>query len=528
MRKIVLILFVIPIMAFSQNIAKVNTTIDEAKVFLNGAQITRIGNLTLSKGDNKIVLTNLPNDLDPKTVTVKGQGDFIIQTVNTSINYLSNYENDPKYQVLKDSLKLLQNKLDQNNAYLLVYADEEAMIKANKAIGGTQNGTVVAELIKAADFFHNRLLEIKTKSLELAYQNRDLQLIINKIQNQLSEYENIAKRPVGEISINIYADKATTGKLNVTYFTNYASWIPSYDIRFTDLNKPITLLLKGQINQTTGENWQNTKIILSSSNPTISQQKPQLYPWYLSVYTPRSYAERGGKLQTAAEVMLMKDEELKEYSKSPAPTMMAMSSETPISMEYTLEARIDVPSSQEKLVNIQSYEMPAKYLYYTAPKVDPDAFLIANIYDWGKNYFLNGEANIYYENSFIGTTNISSYQVEDTMQISLGRDKSVIVNRDVIKDSTSKQIIGSKVKYNRAFEITVRNNKKSPIEIIIEDQLPISQQKEIEVTDITVGNGKIDPDTKIVTWRYTMQPNATIKTTIKFVVKSPKELNLAL
>lgn len=527
MRKIVLILFVIPIMAFSQNITKINTTIDEAKVFLNGAQITRIGNLTLSKGDNKIMLTNLPNDLDPKTVTVKGQGDFIIQTVNTSINYLSNYENDPKYQVFKDSLKLLQNKVDQNNAYLQVYADEEAMIKANKTIGGTQNGTNIAELIKAADFFHNRLLEIKTKSLELSYQNRDLQLIINKIQNQLSEYENIAKRPVGEISINIYADKATTGKLNVTYFTNYASWIPSYDIRFTDLNKPITLLLKGEITQLSGENWQNTKIILSSSNPTISQQKPQLYPWYLRFYTPRNYLERGNKLQTT-EVLLVSDEDKGGYSKSPAPTMMATSSETPISMEYTLEARIDVSTNQEKLVNIQSYEMPAKYLYYTAPKVDPDAFLIANIYDWGKNYFLNGEANIYFENSFVGTTNISSYQVEDTMQISLGRDKSVIVNRDVIKDSTSKQIIGSKVKYNRAFEITVRNNKKYPIEIIIEDQLPISQQKEIEVTDIEVGNGKIDPDTKIVTWRYTIQPNATVKTMIKYVVKSPKELNLAL
>lgn len=528
MRKIVLILFVIPIMAFSQNITKINTTIDEAKVFLNGAQITRIGNLTLSKGDNKIMITNLPDDLDPKTVTVKGQGDFIIQTVNTSINYLSNYENDPKYQVLKDSLKLLKNKLDQNNAYLQVYADEEAMIKANKTIGGTQNGTNVTELIKAADFFHNRLLEIKTKSLELSYQNRDLQLIINKIQNQLSEYENITKRPVGEISINIYADKATTGKINVTYFTNYALWVPSYDLRFTDLNKPITLQLKGQINQTTGENWQNAKIILSSSNPTISQQKPQLYPWYLSVYTPKRMGNadiRGQKAE--GSVVYVEGVRVLEKS-SPAPTMMATSYETPVSMEYTLEARIDVPSNQEKLVNIQSYEMPAKYLYYTAPKVDPDAFLIANIYDWGKNYFLDGIANIYFENSFIGTTNISSYQVEDTMQVSLGRDKSVIVNRNVIKDSTAKQVIGSKVKYNRAFEITVRNNKKSPIEIIIEDQLPISQQKEIEVTDIAVGNGKIDPDTKIVTWRYAIQPNATVKTTIKFVVKSPKELNLAL
>ena len=528
MKKIIFILLAFPLVLFSQNIAKVNTTIDEAKVFLNGSQITRIGNITLSKGDNKIIITNLPDDLNAKTVIVKGQGDFVIQTVNTSINYLSNYENDPKYQILKDSLKLLQNKVDQNNSYIQVYADEEAMIKSNKTIGGTQNGTNVDELIKAADFFHNRLLEIKTKSLELSYQNRDLQQIIYKIQNQIAAYENISRRPIGEISINIYADKATTGKLSVTYFTNYASWIPSYDLRFTDLNKPITLQLKGQINQTTGENWQNAKIILSSSNPTISQQKPQLYPWYLSIYSPRKYAEKEFSGQKVEYLMVVEDIKDKTYTKSPATTMMATSSETPVSMEYTLEARIDVPTNQEKLVNIQSYEMPAKYLYYTAPKVDPDAFLIANIYDWGKNYFLDGKANIYYENSFIGTTNISSYQVADTMQVSLGRDKSVIVNRNVIKDSTAKQVIGSKVKYNRAFEITVRNNKKYPIEIIIEDQLPISQQKEIEVTDIEVGNGKIDPDTKIVTWRYTMQPSATIKTTIKFVVKSPKELNLAL
>ncbi len=528
MKKIIFILLVFPLVLFGQNISKVNTTIDEVKVFLNGAQISRIGNINLLKGDNKIIISNLPNDLDPKTVIVKGQGDFIIQTVNTSINYLSDYENDPKYKVLKDSLKLLQNKVDLNNSYLQVYADEEAMIKANKTIGGTQNGTNVAELVKAADFFHNRLLEIKTRTIELSNQNRDLQLVINKIQNQIASYEAIARRPIGEISINIYADKATTGKLNVTYFTNYASWIPSYDLRFTDLNKPITLQFKGQINQTTGENWQNAKIILSSSNPTISQQKPQLYPWYLSVYTPKRMGNadiRGQKAEGSGVYV----EGVRVLDKSsPAPTMMATSYETPVSMEYTLEARIDVPSNQEKLVNIQSYEMPAKYLYYTAPKVDPDAFLIANIYDWGKNYFLDGIANIYYENSFIGTTNISSYQVEDTMQVSLGRDKSVIVNRNVIKDSTAKQVIGSKVKYNRAFEITVRNNKKYPIEIIIEDQLPISQQKEIEVSDIAVGNGKIDPDTKIVTWRYTIQPSATIKTTIKFVVKSPKELNLAL
>jgi len=527
MKKFDFIFILLPFTLFAQNITKVNSNINEIKIFLNGAQITRISDINLQKGDNKILISNLPDDLDPKTVDVKGQGDFIIQTVNVSINYLSDYAKDPTYKILKDSLELLQQKLDKNNTILQVYIEEEAMIKANKTIGGTQNGTNVNELIKASEFFRSRLLDIKTRSLAIQRDNKELLEAINKLQNQIASYEKIAKRPVGEILLNLYADKATNGRLEVSYFTNYANWRPSYDLRFVDLNNPISLFLKGEIIQTTGENWENVKLILSTSNPTISQQKPKLYPWYLSVYMPKATSDIEIRGQRENIAVAYAEEEIKTYNK-PAPVMMAIGYETPISMEYTLEAKIDVPSNQEKIVNIQSYDLPAKYLYYTAPKIDPDAFLIANIYDWDKYYFLDGIANIYCENSFVGTTKISSYQIEDTMQVSLGRDKNVIVTRNSIKDSTAKQLIGSKVKYIRAYEIVVRNNKKLPIEIIIEDQLPISQQKEIEVTEIEVGNGKIDPDTKIVTWRYDILPNQTVKTKLKFVVKSPKELNLAL
>ena len=161
--------------------------------------------------------------------------------------------------------------------------------------------------------------------------------------------------------------------MEVSYFTNYANWRPSYDLRFVDLNNPISLFLKGEIIQTTGENWENVKLILSTSNPTISQQKPKLYPWYLSVYMPKATSDIEIRGQRENIAVAYAEEEIKTYNK-PAPVMMAIGYETPISMEYTLEAKIDVPSNQEKIVNIQSYDLPAKYLYYTAPKIDPDAF----------------------------------------------------------------------------------------------------------------------------------------------------------
>ena len=103
MKKFVFIFILLPFTLFAQNITKVNSNINEIKIFLNGAQITRISDINLQKGDNKILISNLPDDLDPKTVNVKGQGDFIIQTVNVSINYLSDYAKDPTYKILKDS-----------------------------------------------------------------------------------------------------------------------------------------------------------------------------------------------------------------------------------------------------------------------------------------------------------------------------------------------------------------------------------------------------------------------------------------
>ena len=189
MKKFVFIFILLPFTLFAQNITKVNSNINEIKIFLNGAQITRISDINLQKGDNKILISNLPDDLDPKTVNVKGQGDFIIQTVNVSINYLSDYAKDPTYKILKDSLELLQQKLDKNNTILQVYIEEEAMIKANKTIGGTQNGTNVNELIKASEFFRSRLLDIKTRSLAIQRDNKELLEAINKLQNQIASYE---------------------------------------------------------------------------------------------------------------------------------------------------------------------------------------------------------------------------------------------------------------------------------------------------------------------------------------------------
>src|SRR5690554_3651924 len=122
---------------------------------------------------------------------------------------------------------------------------------------------------------------------------------------------------------------------------------------------------------------------------------------------------------------------------------------------------------------MEFYDLPAFYQYYCVPKIDKDAFLIANIVDWEKYNLLEGEANVFFEDTYVGKTLMDVRYASDTLEISLGRDKKVSVNREKIKDYTAKQFIGNKKEETRAWKTTVKNNKNQAINMIILDQVPV-------------------------------------------------------
>ena len=194
-----------------------------------------------------------------------------------------------------------------------------------------------------------------------------------------------------------------------------------------------------------------------------------------------------------------------------------------IEMPYTI-----LNDGKTATVEMKTMEVPALYEYYCAPKLEQDVFLTAKITDWSDLNLLEGESNLFFEGTYLGKAIINPRIAGDTMSISLGRDKNISVKRISSKEFSKKQFLGSnKIDY-RSFEITIRNNKKQSVNLIIEDQYPVSTMKEVEVDRIENKEAELDNDTGKLKWIIQLDGGKEKKIGFKYSVKYPKGSNLAM
>lgn len=506
------------------------TSISNVTVFLSGAQVERTGNMYLNAGNYDIVIENLPTSINSNTIQVTGKGNVTVLSVENRINYMKAQQKPKVVILLEDSLELLRNQHNYQNAMLGVYNSEEAMILANKEIGGENNGVDINSLKANADFYRLRLTEIKTKQLEISIKLAKLTKEMTRIQQQLAELNAKQGQPTGEIVIRVIAKAAGNASFNVKYNVQNAGWAPMYDIRATDFGNPVKLTFKAGIFQNTGESWDKVKLTLSTSNPNQSSNKPVLSPWYLYYnnysYTRNYENDRSNVPMSAAKAEATGgayDEE-KEFESAVKYTTVT---EYPINFEYVIDLPYSVESNgKPRIIQVQEHELAALYEYYAAPKLDNDAFLLARVTGWEKLNLLPGESNVFFQETYVGKSYVNPLTALDTLEVSLGRDKSISIRREMIKDFTSDKFIGTSRKVTKGWEITIRNNKSKDIEMMIEDQFPITTNKEIEIEMLESSGGVVEEGTGKVSWNIKLKPGETKKLVIKYSVKFPKEQNI--
>jgi hypothetical protein len=201
--------------------------------------------------------------------------------------------------------------------------------------------------------------------------------------------------------------------------------------------------------------------------------------------------------------------------------------------QTTVAFEIEIPYSiksdnKSYSVDMVNYNLPAKYKYFCVPKIDKDVFLIANISDWEKYNLLEGEANIFFEDTYVGKTLLDIRYATDTLQISLGRDKNISVKREKVKNFTTKQFIGSKKEESRVWTINVKNNKNQKINMLIFDQVPVSTLEEIKVAVFELSGAKHNIETGEIKWGLSIEPNENKKIELKYSIKYPKNRNLVI
>ena len=197
------------------------------------------------------------------------------------------------------------------------------------------------------------------------------------------------------------------------------------------------------------------------------------------------------------------------------------------------EFRIDLPYSiksnnQQHMVLIKNVDLSAKYKYHCIPKLDLNVFLVAELTELTEHQLVRAKANIFFDGSYVGETVLNPSQMQDTMTLSLGRDPNILVKRTLMRKETKDKTIGSQRVRTFAYNFEVRSLKSTPIEVVIKDQIPITQDPNIEIEALELSKGDLDPKTGFVEWNIKLKAKDKKDFDFKYEVAHEKEARIVL
>jgi uncharacterized protein (TIGR02231 family) len=504
----------------------VSSTITAAKVFLNGAQVERSAKATVAAGSGTLVFTGLAERLDPQSIQVTGKGAYSILSVAHRINYLSESPNKKEVDDLQARIKAKEHDTNAENNAKVVWDLEEQLLLKNTAIAGQQNGVSASQLQAVNDYVRERLKTIKAGQLAQAEKLVQMNEDLTKLRQQLQQLKGQAARPTSEVVLEVEAAASAAATFTISYFVSNASWTPAYDLRATGTGKPIELTMKAQVVNGTGEDWDKVALSLSSGNPTLGGIMPQIHPWTLSQpYRTQGLLNRvdHAEMQAVPSMAKSKDDAgatLDAIRQVPNTVLQRTTT-----MEFSIDAPFSIPADGvAHSVSVTEHTIPATYKHYCTPKLDRDAFLYARTTGWEDMNLLPGVANVFFEGTYVGKSYLDLDQPHDTLDISLGRDKGITVERVKRKTTNEKAVIGSKRTVSVGWDITVRNTKSVAVDLELRDQYPLSPRSEVEVKLEDKGGADVNEQTGMLTWKITVAPKETKKMGFGYTVKYPKDM----
>jgi len=466
----------------SQEYVNIDSKITSVTVFPDRAQINR--EALFSKGEGKSILriSGLSPYAEPSSMQVKGEGDFMIISVNTRMNFLEPTGESEEVKKISGRIEELETRIEDEKTGIGILKEKESFLTANRIVTGKNENISAQELKNITDLYTSSIESVRKGILEKNRLIKKYEEEKQKLENQLNLTLRESKMPSSELLVSVSSPTPARGKITLSYLVSNAGWYPSYDIRLDDIDEDIRLYYKA--------NLQTMDI-------------------------------------PDEEEMFFTLEEAVPVQEADAPPVNIARTNTSFSFEVDIPQKI---SSDGKIntIELQQLSAEAGYKYIAVPKLREDAFLTADIPEWEALNLMNGETNIYFGNTFTGTTILNTNQISDTLNVSLGTDNNITVKRERRKEYTLVRTIGSNRIDTRSFEISIRNNKSSDIHIIVYDQIPVSQNKDIEVEVTELSGGRLNEISGEVVWDTTIPAGSSKVFILTYAVKYPKNQKVIL
>ena len=485
------------------------------------AQVIRTAEVELPQGSTELVLTQLSPNIRSKSVRVSlGTNNASIQEVSYRNNYLYTDSLNKQKRVLNKQLDSIRQAEKWANYEKEVIKGEEAILNANQRVYSNEEGVSVEALQQLSVYYRNRLTELRQEQMEIDRRLAGLKKKKQALQNQINSLFPNNQKVNGEVVVRIQAQQAVQTDIRLSYLVNNAGWSPAYDIRAVSKTDPLEVTFRASVHQNTGQDWEGVKLSLSNADPVKDNTQPKQKPLYARKLL--------GSYDTVANVSPETYEETyRIVYNEPEPEKWSDTENKLTSTLFNIAKIDNIPSNgKNQTITIWEKQIPAKLQYFCIPREKPFVYLIAEIVDYGQYNLEAGKANVFNENTFIGTVNLASEGVTDTLQISLGIDQSIAVER-VGRDFSEKKWLGADRKETYEFDISLRNNKSEIVDVILLDQIPISTDKDIEVDLLKKEGAQVNDRTGSLRWIVKCKPNQAEHRSFTYSVKYPKETNVS-
>jgi uncharacterized protein (TIGR02231 family) len=529
-------------------------------VYADRAVVTRTAALDLAAtGTVEVTFEKLPTSLLDQSLQVAGRGaaQVTILDVTARAAYVDFTPNE-RVKALEDELRALGKQrrvLDDRAAILKSQEITLGRLEAAATAAPTKDSAPrlsIEESAKLLTFLEEQLGKIATEKQNLATQVEDLAAKTDAAQRQLNELRGAGGRSFKTVTVRL--DIATTGTLDLalSYAVPGASWTPSYDARVNSNEKSIALAYHGIVRQNTGEDWKDVALTLSTARPSLGGAAPALTPWGLDVLVPRpmpmqqaavamdSFGGGRGRLTLSAGANTTMNMQA-FTSNAPETTGGTLAfidaaaaraavdmAATSASFKITAPASVPSDNSPQK-VPVTTAALAANPEYLTTPKLQQAAFLTAKVVNSSEFPLLAGALNVFLDGTFVATSALRTVMPGEKFDLALGADEGISVKHKRVQrftEDTGLTNSGKRITYE--YLLTIQNNKKTAVRVIVADTLPVSRNEKIVVKQLAPEAKDVKPTAEgALKWTLDLKPAEKRELTLKFSVDFPNDVQVA-
>jgi uncharacterized protein (TIGR02231 family) len=539
----------------------VSSKVTAATVFLQGAELTASAQLALRQGANEVTIDGLSPFADRNSIRVTIDGGVVVSAFEYSIDYLSAQKApSARLRMLRDSIDIYSSRLAATEVDIKVNGEMQKYLETGiaKNVSGSEAGLGLEELKKTMDYYKSKSEEILNGARELQNRRNTISTALDRVLSQYDEESGSGSGNSGVVKLNLSAPVAGTRTATIVYFTPAASWSPYYDINAASTDTPVTIAAKSRVRQTTGIDWENVTLTLSTSTPSSGKVAPLFETWFLRErpmpMTPMLVGRAPGitAAQNAYSYNMARPEDVDSDgmegvvvvasgasqksimtgSVVPAIYDHVVTAEGALNVTYNIDLPYTIPSGgKEQTIDLTTKQATPEYKYYCAPKLDGATYLIAEIANWEELGLLSAPANVTYDGTYIGETTIDAASTREKLTLTLGTDKRVSVTRELAREVSATRAIGGNTEQTFTWRITVRNSQTGPVSMVLKDQYPTSTDKSVTVTldtKTTTPWTANKEDLGVVTWEGTLAAGEVRVYTFSYTVKYPRGMRLDL